>query len=221
MTWWEVVIRIVASMIIGGAIGAQREYKGNAAGLRTHTLVAIGACMAMLTNEFLFRKYVGQTSMDIARMGSYVLTGIGFLGAGSIIKDGFHVRGLTTAAGLWVVACLGVAVGAGFYFAAGIGTFLVVATVSLLKIFKTKYINPKLNTQIAFQAKNSASKLSEILTEIGVLSGKISHMNFENTDDKWMHVTIMIDKIKDSDISLLAENMADIKGVRDVSIENQ
>ncbi len=221
MIWWEIVLRIVAAMVIGGVIGAQREFKGNSAGLRTHTLVALGACIAMLTNEFLFHKYSDQSSMDIARMGSYVLTGIGFLGAGSIIKDGFRVRGLTTAAGLWVVASLGIAIGAGFYLAAGVGAFLAVATITILKVIENKYINLKTNTRIIFKAKNSAGKLGEVLNEIGMRSGKISSMNFENADDKWMQVTVTIDKIKDSDVHFLAEKLSGINGVKNIDIQNQ
>lgn len=114
MEWWEICSRILLSMFIGGIVGVQREFKQTAAGFRTHTLVALGSCVAMLTNEYLFRIYSHICTIDIARMGSYVISGIGFLGAGSIIKDGFRIQGLTTAAGLWVVACLGIAGKQGF-----------------------------------------------------------------------------------------------------------
>jgi putative Mg2+ transporter-C (MgtC) family protein len=221
MIWWETVLRILAAMVIGGLIGTQREFKGNAAGLRTHTLVALGACIAMITNEYLFRTYVPMSNMDIARMGSYVITGIGFLGAGSIIKDGFRVRGLTTAAGLWVVACLGIAVGAGFYLAAGVGTAVSMLTISALKLFEKRFINLQKSTQIIFQAKNSPGKLAEVLNEIGQLSGNISNINFENSEDKWMDVSITVNKILDKDITALAEKMEEMKGVKLISIDNQ
>jgi putative Mg2+ transporter-C (MgtC) family protein len=220
MIWWETVLRILASMVIGGLIGTQREFKGNSAGLRTHTLVSLGACIAMLTNEYLFRAYSHISTMDIARMGSYVITGIGFLGAGSIIKDGFRVRGLTTAAGLWVVACLGIAVGAGFYLAAGVGTALSFITIWALKVFERRFINLKKSTQIIFQAKNSPGKLAEILNEIGQMSGNISNINFENSEDKWMDVSITVNKILDKDITSLAGKMEEMKGVKLISIDN-
>lgn len=220
MIWWETVLRILAAMVIGGLIGTQREFKGNSAGLRTHTLVSMGACIAMLTNEYLFREYSHMSTMDIARMGSYVITGIGFLGAGSIIKDGFRVRGLTTAAGLWVVACLGIAVGAGFYLAAGVGTALSLIIISTLKLFEKRFINLKKNTQIIFQAKNSPGKLAEVLGEIGQMSGNISNISFENSDDKWMDVSITVTKILDKDITSLAEKMEEMKGVKLISIDN-
>ena len=220
MVWWEIVLRIFVAMAIGGLIGTQREYKGNSAGLRTHMLVALGACIAMVTNEFLFREYVGQSTMDIARMGSYVISGIGFLGAGSIIKDGSRIRGLTTAAGLWVVACLGIAVGAGFYLAAGVGAAVVYVTISTLKVFERRFINKKQTTQIVFQAKNSPGKLAEILSEIGKTSGNISAINFENSEDKWMDVSITVTKITESDVARLAETLEEMKGVKLISIEN-
>jgi len=220
MIWWETVLRILGSMVIGGFIGTQREFKGNSAGLRTHTLVALGACIAMLTNEYLFKTYSHISNMDIARMGSYVITGIGFLGAGSIIKDGFRVRGLTTAAGLWVVACLGIAIGAGFYLAAGVGTALVIITISALKWLEKRFFSLNKRTQINFQAKNSPGKLAEVLNEIGKLSGNISNINFENSEDKWMDVSITVNKILDTEVAELAEKMEDMKGVKLISIEN-
>ena len=218
--WWESVLRILGSMVIGGLIGTQREFKGNSAGLRTHTLVALGSCIAMLTNEYLFMTYSHISTMDIARMGSYVITGIGFLGAGSIIKDGFRVRGLTTAAGLWVVACLGIALGAGFYLAAGVGTALSFVTITTLKWFEKRFINLQKNTQINFQAKNSPGKLAEILNEIGQLSGNISNINLDNSDEKWMDVSLTVNKIADKDITALAEKLEDMKGVKLISIDN-
>ena len=128
MLWWETVLRLLIATAIGIVIGIQREFKKNSAGMRTHALVSLGACIAMLTNEYLFLKYGDST--DVARMASYVLSGIGFLGAGTIIKDGLRVRGLTTAAGLWVLASLGIAAGAGFYAVAIAGTAIVVIVIT-------------------------------------------------------------------------------------------
>lgn len=219
MLWWEVIIRISAAMLIGGLVGTQREFKGNAAGLRTHTLVALGACIAMLTNEFLFRQYSEFSSMDIARMGSYVITGIGFLGAGSIIKDGLRVRGLTTAAGLWVVACLGIAVGAGFYLAAGFGTVLLIVTISALKWFEKKYIHTKTQMQISLQIKNTPGKLAEVLTKIGESNLSVCNIIIENSEGKWIDVYLTTNKIHEQDSSILGEKFDEMKGVKLLGIE--
>ncbi len=220
MIWWEVVLRIFASMIIGGFIGAQREFKGNDAGLRTHTLVALGACIAMITNEYLFREYSAQSTMDIARMGSYVITGIGFLGAGSIIKDGLRVRGLTTAAGLWVVACLGIAVGAGFYLAAGFGTLLAITTISFLKWLEKRFIHNKSQTIIILKIKNTTGHLADILHIIGELNLKIYSVNIENSEKRMMDVTLITNNISDIDMENISAKFDEIDDVVLIGIEN-
>jgi putative Mg2+ transporter-C (MgtC) family protein len=160
MIWWEIIARLVLSMVIGGLIGMQREFQRNAAGFRTHTLVALGSCVAMLTNEYLFRAYYGMSGMDIARMGSYVISGIGFLGAGTIVKDGLRIRGLTTAAGLWVVACLGLAAGAGFYLGAAAGALLVVMTLAFLKTVEDRFMRRKNRIEITLQLLNTTCQMA-------------------------------------------------------------
>ena len=219
MLWWEVVVRIFLAMLVGGLIGTQREFRGNPAGMRTHTLVAMGACIAMVTNEFLFRKYSGQSTMDIARMGSYVITGIGFLGAGSIIKDGKRVRGLTTAAGLWVVACLGIAIGAGFYIAGGVGAILALVTITLLKWFEKKYVHKKAYMIISFKIKNSPKNLADVLQKLGEKELLICNIEVENTDGKWMDVELTTNKLlglNPADVEMMLDDM---QGVKLTSIE--
>ena len=138
---WEVVIRLVCAMVIGAVVGTEREYSKHPAGMRTHTLVCLGACTVMITGQLLFQTYspLG-ASPDPARLGAQVIAGVGFLGAGSIIRDGTSIRGLTTAAGIWVVACLGLAVGAGFYFLALTGMGAVVVTLLVFEWLQKKLI---------------------------------------------------------------------------------
>lgn len=102
------VLRLLAACIMGGIIGFQREYPGHRpAGLRTHILVCLGSALVMVTSEYF--RFVYGDSFDVTRIGAQVVSGIGFLGAGAIIKQGFNVTGLTTAASLWAVACVGLA----------------------------------------------------------------------------------------------------------------
>lgn len=112
----EVTFRLVFAMLIGALIGTEREYTHRPAGMRTHMLVALGSCAVMITSQLIFCQYraYGATP-DPARLSAQVITGIGFLGAGTILKEGASIKGLTTAASIWAVACLGVAVGGGYY----------------------------------------------------------------------------------------------------------
>ena len=110
---------------MGGLIGLEREAAGRAAGLRTHVLVSIGSALIMMTSIYLYETYRGSTQIDPARLAAHVISGIGFLGAGTIIRSGTTIKGLTTAASLWVVAAVGLAVGCGFLKAALLTTVFV------------------------------------------------------------------------------------------------
>lgn len=122
----EIVLRISLSLAMGGVLGMERGFKNRPAGTRTYMLVCLGACVVMMTGQLVYETY--QTG-DPARIGAQVVSGIGFLGAGSIVVTRHHqIKGLTTAAGLWASACVGLALGMGFYtvaLAAGCAVFLV------------------------------------------------------------------------------------------------
>ena len=125
----EIALRLAVAAVLTGAIGLERELRERAAGLRTHMLVGVGAALFTLVSayawgDFVFDRTRG-TILDPSRIAAQIVTGIGFLGAGAIIRQGISVRGLTTAAGLWVVAAIGMAVGAGFYVAALVTTAIV------------------------------------------------------------------------------------------------
>jgi putative Mg2+ transporter-C (MgtC) family protein len=126
---WELALRLLVAAVLTGAIGLERELRERAAGLRTHMLVGLGSALFTIVSaygwaDFTFSNRSGVV-FDPTRIAAQIVTGIGFLGAGAIIRQGLSVRGLTTAAGLWVVAAIGMAAGAGYYAAALIGTALV------------------------------------------------------------------------------------------------
>lgn len=136
VTYLAVAVRIGAAFLLGGILGLERGLKQRPAGLRTHMLVCVGACMIMLTNQYIYQVFgVG----DPVRMGAQVVSGIGFLGAGTIIVTKHsQIRGLTTAAGLWATAAVGLATGIGFYEAAVMGTVVMVLTLTVLSILDSK-----------------------------------------------------------------------------------
>lgn len=131
VTYWAIALRILAAVIVGGLIGLERGLKNRPAGMRTYMLVCVGACLVMLTNQYMCQVYkVG----DPVRMGAQVVSGIGFLGAGTIIVTRRNqIKGLTTAAGLWSAAGVGLALGVGFYEAALTGGFAVFFVMTLLQ----------------------------------------------------------------------------------------
>ena len=136
VTYLAVVLRITVAFLLGGILGLERGLKQRPAGLRTHMLVCVGACMIMLTNQYIYQVF---GTGDPVRMGAQVVSGIGFLGAGTImVTKHSQIKGLTTAAGLWATAAVGLAAGIGFYEAALMGTVVIVLTLTVLSILDSK-----------------------------------------------------------------------------------
>ncbi len=133
----EICLRLLCAMLVGLVIGTEREYTHRPAGMRTHILVALGSCAVMITGELIFAEYhaLGATP-DPARLSAQVITGVGFLGAGTILREGASVKGLTTAASLWSVACLGIAAGAGYYAVALAGMIFIFITLTIFELLQ-------------------------------------------------------------------------------------
>ena len=136
VTSLAVVLRITVAFFLGGILGLERGLKQRPAGLRTHMLVCVGACMIMLTNQYIYQVF---GTGDPVRMGAQVVSGIGFLGAGTImVTKHSQIKGLTTAAGLWATAAVGLATGIGFYEAGLMGTIVIVLTLTVLSVLDSK-----------------------------------------------------------------------------------
>ena len=129
----QIITRLLLTLVLSGLIGLERQVHRRDAGLRTHILVALGSCLIMLTSLYVFDIYKDQVALDPVRIAAGVVTGIGFLGAGTIIREPDGVRGLTTAASLWVVAGIGLAVGVGFNKIAIYTTVLVLIVLHFLR----------------------------------------------------------------------------------------
>ena len=133
----EMGFRMAAALVAGGLIGLERSHRGRPAGFRTHALVCLSSTLLMLVTAYeshwFPRDSAARVILDPTRMAQGIMTGIGFLGAGAIIKDGLSVRGLTTAASIWITAAIGILTGVGFYFAALVGTVLTLGTLSTFR----------------------------------------------------------------------------------------
>ena len=142
LSWEAALLRIVVAALLGGVVGIERELRDHDAGFRTHMLVAIGSALFTIVSAYAFRDFLtgggAEVRADPTRIAAQIVTGIGFLGAGAIIRQGFSVRGLTTAATLWVVAAIGMAAGAGYYGGAVITTAVVLVSLWPLRIVARK-----------------------------------------------------------------------------------
>ena len=177
---WEFVLRLLAATAMGAAIGFEREYHAKEAGLRTHLLVALGSCLFMILSVYGFDFMLGRdhVSYDPSRIASQVVTGIGFIGAGTIIFQKQAVRGLTTAAGLWVTAAIGLACGNGMYWIALITTVIVLVSLGLINVY-LPYFSQKEHT-VTFLVEDYT-----VLTEVmeNLRREKITVLNYEMHKD--------------------------------------
>ncbi|MCM2265338.1 MAG: MgtC/SapB family protein [Desulfuromonadales bacterium] len=161
-----VLVKLVLAAIAGGVVGLEREKHGRPAGLRTHLLVALGACLMMIVSEAFQLKYAAfdttsAVRLDPGRTAAQIITGIGFLGAGVIIKEGITVRGLTTAASLWLVAGLGMAFGMGLFLPGAMATVLALMSLIFLKMLEP-IINKDRYLDIAVTANNRPGLQDEL-----------------------------------------------------------
>jgi putative Mg2+ transporter-C (MgtC) family protein len=146
--FWEVVLRLALASLLCGAIGFEREVRDQPAGFRTHILLGLGAALFTLVSAYGFEPFTraalgsGGLQFDPTRIAAQIVAGVGFLGAGAIIRQGRDVRGLTTAASLWAVSAIGMAAGAGYLFGAAAATVLAVATLNALRRFRSSVITP-------------------------------------------------------------------------------
>ena len=179
---YSTMFRLTLAVVCGGLIGLERVKKRRPAGFRTYMLVCLGAALTMIISQYL--AVAGQTT-DVSRLGAQVINGVGFLGAGTIIVTGRQqVKGLTTAAGLWASACMGLAIGAGFYAGALFGCVAIIVTVSLLSMLEGRIMSNARNMNIYIEFSGTG--------DIGTTIEKLKAMNVEIFD-------IEITKLRTSD----------------------
>ena len=166
---WGAVLRMLIAMICGGIIGIEREYKRRPAGFRTHILICLGASLTTLTSQYLYLEM--QWFTDLARLGAQVIAGMGFIGAGTIIvTKRRQVKGLTTAAGLWASAIVGLAVGAGYFEAALIATAMILLVELVLARFEWFLMSTArdIHLYVEYKENEALEKIDEYLRTRGV-----------------------------------------------------
>lgn len=166
----SVLIRIFMATIAGSLIGLNRAKIGQPAGMRTHILVCIGATVVMLTGQYIYERY---GTGDPTRLGAQVVSGIGFLGAGSIISDKEKVRGLTTAAGLWASACIGLALGVGFYFVAVVATMVEMIVLTWVKGWEQKLMPENVQFHLYMETRTAVAA-ETVIQKMGVKIESVS-----------------------------------------------
>lgn len=213
ITELSVAVRILTAIIVGGLIGLERGMKNRPAGLRTYMLVCVGACLIMLTNQYIYQ-FTG--AGDPMRLGAQVVSGIGFLGAGTIIVTKHNqIKGLTTAAGLWASAGVGLALGIGFYEAALTATLGIYTILTVLQRWERK-VHKKIRFIELYVELLGTTLLSEFTQKLRALDLKIEGIQFEsdgNLECNTRGIIITLKSKKREDHFLLREKIRKIEGV--------
>ena len=213
---WEMAIRLLMSCILGGLIGYEREAHRKTAGLRTHILVSIGSCLIMILSIKIYESVQGFTNADPTRLAAQVVSGIGFLGAGSIIKDGPSVKGLTTAASLWVVSGVGLAVGSGYYMGALMTTGLVFLTLTILSRFENKEY--KSLVSLFIMTVDRPGQIGEIGSLLGVHNIHIRDIKIEEKKE-FLGIIFRMHMPKTVNVNDVTTGLLSIKGIISVKLD--
>ncbi|RED28972.1 MgtC/SapB family protein [Paenibacillus sp. VMFN-D1] len=180
----DLTLRLLLSVAMGGLIGMEREWNNHAAGFRTHILVCLGSASIMILSMYGFEAFVDETNvrLDPARLAAQVISGIGFLGAGAILRSGQTVSGLTTAASVWVVAAIGLSIGAGFLYSALLTTGLAFISLFALNKWEKLIMHRKRNFDFLIRVPDKPGMLVTVASELDVLGIKINNIEIRTPE---------------------------------------
>jgi putative Mg2+ transporter-C (MgtC) family protein len=208
LAWWDLLARLGAAAGLGAAIGFERELRDREAGLRTHVLVSVGSALFTIISAYGFHDFIVNGGpvirADPTRIAAQIVTGIGFLGAGAIIREGLSVRGLTTAATLWGVAAIGMASGAGYYSAAVFGTAIVILALWPLRALAFRVLE-RARPEEQRIVVGLTGATSELLAELERRGAHVTHFETAAESDRNV-VTLELDHVSEE----LAAHLADL-----------
>lgn len=209
----ELFLRIVIAVLCGLLVGIERTNRGKEAGIRTHTIVALASCLMMVISQYGFSDFFAnfqspnvEPRLDPSRIAAQIVSGIGFLGAGTIFIHKNVVTGLTTAAGIWAIAGVGMAIGCGMYFI-GISCTLVIIVVQLILHKSAKFTSNQSETQMTFMIKNSEENIDMLLEEIEKIDGVVLETEYNKKEGNLLEIKILVQHTKPIDKDTLLKKL--------------
>ncbi|MDD6302462.1 MAG: MgtC/SapB family protein [Bacillales bacterium] len=193
---WSIIVRIILALSMSGCIGMERAARKHAAGLRTYILVCLGATLIMLTDQFLRETY---NTGDGSRLGAAVITGVGFLGAGTILfTSRGQIKGLTTAAGLWAIACIGLCLGCGFYTASIVGFLFVVLAVLFLSKIEKAFTNRRgcFEIHVEFETRLNLKEFVKYIRTKEISIASVEHNTAYSQSGLSVYTIVLVTKNK-------------------------
>jgi putative Mg2+ transporter-C (MgtC) family protein len=216
----QILLRLIIAAGLGAVVGFERERQNQVAGLRTHIIVAVGSSLAMMLSIYIAISYHSQTgSADPARLAAQVISGIGFLGAGAILRFGTNVKGLTTAASLWTIAVTGLAVGAGMLIPAVGTTLLLLFALTLVNVLEKRLVRAYTTWTVTFQAIDQPELYEQFRQTLARLDQKVKSMGFtKDVGENLLTIEATIQAVENQNVEELSEQLAGLPGARHVRI---
>jgi putative Mg2+ transporter-C (MgtC) family protein len=222
LTEWDMLIRLGLSFAAGAIIGLERASRRQIAGLRTHILISTGACLLMVLSIWLPGSFSDMKNGDPGRIAAQVVSGIGFLGAGAIIRLGNNVRGLTTAASLWFIAAVGMAIGAGMFVAAAIAEVMGLFTLFALGKLEKKIFPSQRLKVLEILYKNSGTDTKEVMNIITASGIRVQSMDVnQSSKDKETKLRLLVSIPSSADIAFIAKRIRAAGNVSRVEIKEK
>jgi putative Mg2+ transporter-C (MgtC) family protein len=217
----EMLVRLVGAAVLGSMIGFERERLLWAAGIRTHMLVCVGSCLIMIVSQYGFSNILTEKNvvLDPSRVAAQVVSGIGFLGAGAILARGEIVKGLTTAASIWTVAAIGLAVGGGLYLAAAASTIIILIILAGIKPLEEAYRSRNQSCQLKVEVDNGSLTPDLLRETLGLRPSQVKRFLVENRNPEGAdELVILLSKVSSQDIASFPQKLKELDGVRDVTV---
>ncbi len=216
LTLEDVLIRLALALLLGGVVGFERERDSQPAGLRTHMILVLGACLTAIISEEMGVRFGSEPT----RIGAQVVSGIGFLGAGAILRFGFNIKGLTTATTLWTMAIVGLALGFGYYAIAVITTAFMLIILTVMNIIEKKFVRTNLIRNIVVDVDYEEGVIRAVRKTMTEIAEKlISFSVRKSTRTSRLRITNVAQFRKTESIEDLVEKISKIEGLRNIKID--
>jgi putative Mg2+ transporter-C (MgtC) family protein len=218
---YNVVFRILLSLLLGGIIGIEREKHKQLAGFRTHILISISSTLLMLLSIYVPQTFSSAGQADPGRIAAQVISGIGFIGAGAILRIGANVRGLTTAATIWSIAAVGLVVGAGMYLVSIVGTVIILFVLTVLDRIEKAFFPPQHLKYMHITFREITAKTDLVLAIIKTYKIKIKDFDINQSPQKnTTRMEIFIQVRRDTDFKKLYEDLEKVEGVVNIRLDS-
>ncbi|HPX65885.1 MAG TPA: MgtC/SapB family protein [Anaerolineaceae bacterium] len=212
----DILLRLGLALILGGVVGFERERDSQPAGLRTHMILVLGACLAAIISEEMGARF----GSDPTRLAAQVISGIGFLGAGAILRFGFNIKGLTTATTLWTMAIVGLAVGFGYYLLAALTTVFMIIILTIMNVIEKKFVRINLIRNIVVDVDYQDGIIRTVRKAISNIAEKVVSFSVrKSVRSSRLRLTIVAQFRRSESVEDLVELLSKIEGLRSIKID--